>query len=110
MKELSYCARLTAISRRLASDQLFGAGLNGHRFEATVHSGDEIALFEEQLGVRLPEEYVWLLTEAGSGAGPYYVLLAPGRVLAEIESLNEVLSREGRRSASPSAPFPFSAI
>jgi hypothetical protein len=46
---------------------VFGAGLKGHRFELTRHSNDEITLLEEQLGIRLPEEYAQVLTETGSG-------------------------------------------
>jgi hypothetical protein len=55
-------------------------------------------LFEEQLGVHLPDEYVRLLIEAGSAAGPDYGLFAPGKVLAEIELWNGIHQREGRLS------------
>jgi hypothetical protein len=104
--ERSYKSRIDAIAKRVGSEQVFGAGQKGHHFELTVHSPDEISLLEEQLGVRLPEEYAQLLIETGSGAGPYYGLFPPGRILKEIELLKED-QREGVRSPSPSAPFPF---
>lgn len=103
----TYRARIVAIAKRPGCDQVFGAGDKGHRFELASHSLDEIALFEEQLGVRLPDEYVRLLTQTGSGAGPYYGLFAPGKVLAEIELWNGIRQKEGGVPPSPSAPFPF---
>jgi hypothetical protein len=105
--KLSYQARIAAIARYPNSDLVFRAGQTGHCFELTRHSPDEITLFEEQLGVRLPEEYVQLLLETGSGAGPYCGLFPPGKVLAEIESLKDIVERKGRALPSPSAPFPF---
>jgi hypothetical protein len=103
----SYRSRIAAIAQRLGSDPVFGPGLKVPRFELVRHSADEIALFEEQLGVRLPEEYIRVLVETGSGAGPYYGLFAPVKVQAEIESLNEILQKEGRKLPKPNAPFPF---
>jgi hypothetical protein len=105
--ERTYRARIAAIAKRPGCDQVFGAGDRGHKFELTPHSSDEIALFEEQLGVRLPEEYIRLLMETGSGAGPFYGLFAPGRVLAEIELWNGVSQKESTVSPSASTPFPF---
>ena len=102
--------RIAAIAKRADSDQVFGvfgAGEWGHRFEVALHSPEQMVLFEEQLGVRLPEEYVHLLTETGSGAGPYYGLFSPGKVLAEIETLNATLGKEGRKLPSAADPFPF---
>jgi SMI1 / KNR4 family (SUKH-1) len=101
--KLSYQSRIAGFATRAGSDKVFGAG---HRFELTRHSPAQILLFEEQLGVRLPEEYVQVLTETGSGAGPYYGLFPPGKVLQEIENLMHD-SAEGIELARPSAPFPF---
>ena len=103
----SYRSRIAAIAQRLGSDPVFGPGQKVPRFELRRHSADEIALFEEQLGVRLPEEYIRVLVETGSGAGPYYGLFAPGKVLAKIESLNEILQKKGKKLPKPNAPFPF---
>jgi hypothetical protein len=105
--EGSYRSRIAAIATRASSDQVFGAGLKGHRFELTRHSNDEITLLEEQLGIQLPEEYAQVLTETGSGAGPYYGLFPPGKILQEIESLKQILLRVGIKAPCPSAPFPF---
>jgi hypothetical protein len=102
--ERSYRSRLAVVAERAGSDLVFGAGpKHGHRFEITQHSPAEITLLEEQLGVRLPEQYAQLLIETGSGAGPYYGLFPPRRILREIELLKE----EGTKSTSPSAAFPF---
>ena len=79
--ELDYRARIADIAGRTGWYRVFGAGYQGHDFGLTLHSRDEIALFEEQLGVRLPNEYAALLMETGSGAGPYYGLWTPGRNL-----------------------------
>jgi hypothetical protein len=99
--------RLAEIAKRPGCDQVFGAGDKGHRFELTLHSPDEIALLEEQLGVRLPQDYAKVLMATGSGAGPYYGLFAPGRILAEIDFWNGIVRKEGGPETSPSAPFPF---
>lgn len=108
--EHRYGSRIEKIARRCACDQVFGAvgaGNWGHRFNLIRHSLDEIAIFEDQLAVHLPEEYTRLLVDTGSGAGPYYGLFSPEKVLAEIESMNTTLTREGRKLPSPADPFPF---
>jgi hypothetical protein len=107
---LMYRNRIAEITERPACDQVFGvsgAANWGHRFELTRHSLEEIALLEEQLGVHLPEDYKQLLVGTGSGAGPYYGLFAPGKILAEIELWNGIRSKEDGVLPSPSAPFPF---
>jgi hypothetical protein len=94
---LMYRDRIAEIAKRPASDQVFGvfgAGNWGHRFELTRHSLDEIALLEKQLGVHLPEDYRQVLVETGSGAGPYYGLFAPGKILAEIELGSELRQKK----------------
>src|SRR5262249_45956024 len=67
----------------------------------------EIAEFEEQLGVRLPDDYVELLVETGSGAGPYCGLLSPTEVLAVIQDLSEIRKELTGEVLRPIAPFPF---
>lgn len=108
--ELNYRDRISEIAKRPACEQVFGvcgSGNWGHRFELTRHSLDEIVLLEEQLGVHLPEDYRQLLVETGSGAGPYYGLFAPGKILAEIERWSELRQKEEGVMPGPSVPFPF---
>jgi hypothetical protein len=108
--EPRYQVRIAEIAKRPACGQVFGvfgAGNWGHRFELTRHSLDEIVLLEEQLGVHLPEDYKQILLETGSGAGPYYGLFAPGRILAEIELWRGIRLEEDGVLPSPTAPFPF---
>ena len=45
--------------------------------------------------------------KTGSGAGPYYGLFAPGKILAEIELWSGLRQKEDGVIPSPSAPFPF---
>src|SRR5262249_16338831 len=109
-KRLTYRDRIAGIAEQGASDYMFGvlgAAKWTHHFELTRHSLDEIALLEEQLGVHLPEDYKQLLVETGSGAGPYYGLFAPGKVLAEVELSNGIRLKDDGVIPSPSAPFPF---
>src|SRR5439155_11814218 len=56
-------------------------GAQAHKFAlAEPLSESEVARFEAEYGVRLPEAYRTFLLEAGaSGAGPYYGLLPLGR-------------------------------
>jgi hypothetical protein len=105
--ERTYRARIAEIAGRTGWYRVFGAGYKGHGFELTLHSRDEIALFEEQLGVRLPDEYAGVLMETGSGAGPYYGLWAPGKILAEVEMWNEIRRKKDGVVPSLRAPFPF---
>lgn len=86
---------------------MFGATPKAHSFQLTKHSREEIALFEEQLGVGLPDEYVHVLTETGSGTGPDYGLLPPQEVLANIQIFSKVVIEEGRPLPKPGAAFPF---
>lgn len=87
---------------------MFGAGrTEGHRFDLTLHSPDQIALLEEQLGIRLPDDYTQLLMETGSGAGPYYGLWTPGKILAEIDTWARIRLKEGGVPPRTNAPFPF---
>ena len=105
--ERSYRTRIAEIAGRTGWYRVFGAGYKGHSFELTLHSHDEIDLFEEQLAVLLPKEYAALLMETGSAAGPYYGLWGPGRVLAEVEKWNGIRHREDGVVPSLRAPFPF---
>jgi hypothetical protein len=95
----SYRRRVADIAKKKGSVEVFGAcQWSGHCFVHIQHSSDEIESLEKELGVRLPEEYVQFLTEVGSGAGPYYGLFPPAKILSEISC---------RKSAIPSATFPF---
>jgi hypothetical protein len=80
--------------------QVFGSTI--HQYESHTLSNIELELWEEALGVCLPEEYRRFLHEIGYGAGPYYGLLKPAEILNEMDELN------GDTSFSPSKPFPFS--
>jgi hypothetical protein len=108
--QLRYRDRIAEIAKRPACDQVFGvlgSEVWGHRFELARHSLDEMGLLEEQLEVYLPEDYKQVLVETGSGAGPYYGLFAPGKILAEIELWNGIRLKEDGVQPRASAPFPF---
>src|SRR5690242_16351540 len=108
--ERTYRSRIGQLARNPACEHVFGvfgSGNWGHRFKLTRHSLDEIDLLEEQLGVNLPGDYKQLLLETGSGAGPYYGLFAPGKILSEIEEWNGIRLDEDGVLSSPSRPFPF---
>jgi len=95
------------IREQSGSDKVFGAGGKfGHHFKLTRASAGEIKHLEEELGVELPPEYSRLLVECGCGAGPYYGLYCPLRVLSEVRSLNENLPANGK-VANPNLDFPF---
>ena len=54
--------------------KVFGAERHKYRLNPTV-SPEEVARFEAKYHVKLPEEYVFFLTQVGNGgAGPYYGL------------------------------------
>ena len=103
----NYRARISAIAKRPDSYHIFGAGYKGHGYQLVSHSPEQIALLEGKLGVHLPDEYTHLLMQTGSGAGPYYGLWAPDRVLAEVSLWNEACLRTSEVIPNPSLPFPF---
>jgi hypothetical protein len=107
MSGQNYRARISAIAKRPDSYHVFGAGYKGHGYQLVSHSPHQIALFEEQLGVHLPDDYTQLLMQTGSGAGPYYGLWSPDKVLAEVASWNETCLKESGCVPNPSLPFPF---
>ena len=53
--------------------KVFGASKHKYQFENRADMA-EIRAFEQKHGLKLPENYVRVLTELGSGAGPYYGL------------------------------------
>lgn len=88
--------------------QVFGANL--HKYESHPLSNAELEHLEGELGVRLPAGYPNFLLEIGYGAGPYYGLYGPERILNEIDedfSWDEELLPEPYRLPEPSRPFPF---
>jgi hypothetical protein len=87
-----YRSIVESLRERGGSDRLFGAGATfGHRFDLYRPSRDEIAQLEEELGVELPPDFARFLLECGSGAGPYYGIFPPSRILEEFRALNEDL-------------------
>jgi hypothetical protein len=100
-------AAIIAIRKQRGSDKVFGAsGKSGHNFELTPASAGEIERLEKELSVKLPPEYSRLLMECGWGAGPYYGLYCPSRVLREVRSLNDNLAANDKL-AHPNLDFPF---
>lgn len=73
-------------------------GKEKHLFHSTTHSRSEIECFEQRIGIRLPEDFREFLRTIGSGAGPYYGILSPTKILVEIQSF------EG---AQPNPALPF---
>lgn len=53
--------------------KVFGASEHKYQFDVCADMA-EIRAFEQKHGLKLPENYVRVLTELGSGAGPYYGL------------------------------------
>jgi hypothetical protein len=108
MKTEANCqAAIMAIREQSGSDKVFGAsGKFGHQFKLTRASASELKHVEEELDVALPPEYSQFLVECGCGAGPYYGLYCPSRVLSEVRSLNENLPTNGK-VANPNLEFPF---
>lgn len=53
--------------------KVFGASGHKYQFESPVDMS-EIHDYEQKYGLKLPENYVRILTELGCGAGPYYGL------------------------------------
>ncbi len=97
--------QLSTLDRQL---QVFGAkpyyGF-GHEYKSHPMSEVELELFEAALGVRLPKDYRQFLQVIGYGAGPYYGLLGPKQILAE---LREYASEGPEPLWAPGRPFPFS--
>jgi hypothetical protein len=105
--ELVHRSRVAAIAKHLHSNSVFGAdGKSGHRFIVTPHSEEEIEHTENQLGVQLPQEYAKFLTRVGSGAGPYYGLFSPSKILSAVGALNQSLAK-GTKLPIPGLAFPF---
>ena len=59
--------------------KVFGASKHKYQFEARADM-TEIRAFEQKHGLKLPENYVRVLTELGSGAGTYYGLYPLSRL------------------------------
>lgn len=53
--------------------KVFGASKHKYQFELRA-SMENVRTFEKKHGLKLPDNYVRVLTELGSGAGPYYGL------------------------------------
>ena len=53
--------------------KVFGASKHKYQFDLRASMAD-VRAFEQKHGLKLPENYVRVLTELGSGAGPYYGL------------------------------------
>ncbi len=79
---------------------VFGAG--AHRYSTRPLSDGQLQDLEERLAVRLPADYRQFLQVIGYGAGPYYGLLGPQRILDEVEC-----QASGDDLPQPGLPFPF---
>jgi hypothetical protein len=77
--------KLSQLRRRDPELKLFGAST--HRYTLNPPLGvDEIERFEQDAGVKLPEEYRNFLTRIGNGgAGPYYGLFSLEQVRSEFD-------------------------
>jgi hypothetical protein len=66
--------RLAVLAAADPAYERFGAGRHQYQLKAPIPASD-IAVFEQQHGIRLPDAYRSFLTDIGSGgAGPYYGL------------------------------------
>lgn len=59
--------------------KVFGASTHKYQFGSRASMAD-VRAFEQKHGLKLPENYVRVLTELGSGAGPYYGLYPLSRL------------------------------
>jgi len=97
--------RLSRVSRHPAALEVFGATSeigSGHYFRRNVLKPLAVSALEARLGVRLPLEYVELLTTIGYGVGPYYGLYSPGSITSEMADLSD----EGEPT-NPAKDFPI---
>ena len=81
--------KVAALKQRPRSSEIFGA--EKHRFRLRPHSSEELALLELRVGVKLPDCYRQLLTEVGSGAGPYYGVYSADELLQNYARLQTYL-------------------
>jgi hypothetical protein len=82
--------------------KIVGAGI--HRYRSHPLSNAELEWFENELGLRLPEDYRQFLQIIGYGAGPYTGLASPTEILAELRE-EKLCDRDW--IPNPSRPFPF---
>ena len=65
-------------------------GSQTHQYESYPVSNSELENLEGELGVRLPKEFRNFLLEFGYGAGPYYGLFSPEKILSEWRSYFDI--------------------
>lgn len=63
---------------------LFGA--ESHKYRSTCITPSDLSALENSIQVKLPDDYRNWLLQVGYGAGPYYGLYSPQRVLARFQS------------------------
>jgi hypothetical protein len=99
---------LAELSRMDRSRRIFGAGMHGYRTHRASES--ELRMLESRLGITLPAEYRALLSEIGSGAGPYYGLWSPAKVWEEFGYWQEDRVADGDPPISPAGPWPLGTV
>jgi hypothetical protein len=95
---------LAEVKKHDRKREVFGA--ETHRYRTRRARPAEIAVLEQRIGIRLPEEYRAFLQEVGYGAGPYYGLYSPGTVWQELDGLQPEPAEE-EPQALPAHPFPL---
>jgi hypothetical protein len=106
MSLTSIRAKLDAARSDAAAAKTFGA--SSHRFELhPAVPADEVAAFEERLGVGLPADYRAFLIEVGNGgAGPHHGIFPMGTWDAGGHGVVDF--RKSKESlGDPSKPFPY---
>lgn len=90
--------------RELDRDRaVFGA--EAHRYAFKVVEPGQVEGLEEELGVLLPDEYRAFLLGLGCGAGPYYGLWSPEKVVSDVRGWQSQFEDEGLVCPSPAAAF-----
>jgi hypothetical protein len=90
--------KLDTLKRLDRRQTVFGAG--SHKYRSICVTPTALSALEYDMQVKLPDEYRNWLLNVGYGAGPYYGLYPPERVLARFRSY---VSGTGGEVASPAS-------
>lgn len=84
--------KLQELKRRDTKFMVFGS--KSHRYNSFIVTESEVAEFENDYGIRLPEEFREFLFEIGYGAGPNYGIYSFEKIRKELCDISEIFSKE----------------